>query len=188
MPFIFAWIFEMFANNIFTRMGLTLIWRMKNEMNIIRKHFFSYSTPLTNFCKKKMKFGFCKLADICVVYNSSNVWSKLKVGEKSTPFPRILSSSNAYDVYIYEGFQSLTIQKWRHRTEIMNEANSKISVLSMGSSLNFGFWNVCTMYETGTQTQVLLEIKQSRLPILEICECFRKSATGRPHDHKLTKI
>ena len=31
MHFIFAWIFEMCVNNIFTRMGLTLICRLKNE-------------------------------------------------------------------------------------------------------------------------------------------------------------
>ena len=50
-------------------------------------------------------------------------------------------------------------------TEVMKEANSKMSVLSMKTKLNFGFWNVCTMYETGTQAQVLLEKKHSRLHI-----------------------
>lgn len=129
--------------------------------------------------KKKWNLDFVNwliyvlLTIVKVMFETNWKWVK-----NSTPPPRILPSSNAYDVYIYKGFQSLTIQKWRHRTEIMNEANSKMSVLSMGSSLNFGFRNVCTMYETGTQTHVLLEIKQRRLPILEICECFRKSTTG----------
>ena len=65
-------------------------------------------------------------------------------------------------------------------TEVMKEANNKMSVLSMKTKLNVGFWNVCTMYETGTQAQVLLEKKQSRLHIciLEICESLRKNTTG----------
>lgn len=54
---------------------------------------------------------------------------------------------------------------------IMKEANSKMSVLSTGSKLIFGFWNVRTMYETGKQAQVLLEMKQNRLHILGIGDC-----------------
>ena len=63
-------------------------------------------------------------------------------------------------------------------TEIMKEAYRKNECSEHGNQTKFWFLECRTMYETGTQAQILLEMEQSRLHILGICGCFRKNTTG----------
>ena len=56
-------------------------------------------------------------------------------------------------------------------SENHTEADNMKSIQNTRTKLKIGCWNVRTMYETGTQAQVIREMRAYKLHLVGISEC-----------------